>query len=458
MVCLACVSGVVFGVRFWTITGTPMINDKAVLKVAIAGLGVVGSEVARQLTSRSAVLSKAAGTRLQLVAVSARNKDSDRGFSMDNIAWCDDARDLAKIDDVDVIIELIGGSEGVALDLTRAALSASKHVITANKAMIAHHGGELAALAEEKAVALAFEAAVAGGIPAVKTLREGLTANECTRIAGILNGTCNYILSRMEKTAENFADVLVDAQTLGYAEAEPSFDVDGIDAAHKLAILAAIAFGHTPNFDAVKISGIRDVSAVDFAYAHQLGFRIKLVGVAEPECVPRMETCLLPLSSQLAKVDGVLNAVAYDGMPIGSILLVGPGAGAGATGSAVLADLIDVAIGRACYPFGRPTAALSDGGKAKNGDGPDTAFYIRLMVVDQSGVLADITKILQEHNISVESLVQQARAPDDVVALAMTTHECAASALEGALMALAALSCVKAQPISMPIVPSEQEG
>jgi homoserine dehydrogenase len=377
---------------------------------------------------------------------------------MDGIKWVDDARDLAKIDDVDMIIELIGGSDGVALDLTRAGLHAGKHVITANKAMIAHHGGELAKLAEENNVALTFEAAVAGGIPAVKTLREGLAANEFTRVAGILNGTCNYILSRMEKTGENFDDVLVDAQKLGYAEAEPSFDVDGIDAAHKLTILAAIAFAHTPHFEAVKISGIRDVSAVDFAYARQLGFRIKLVGVAEPGRVPRMETCLLPISSQLAKVDGVLNAVAYDGMPIGSVLSVGPGAGAGATGSAVLADVIDVAAGRACLPFGRPVAALTDGSKVKNSNGPDTAFYIRLTVVDQPGVLADVTKILQTHNISVESLVQQGRAPDDVVALAMTTHECASCELEAALSELAALSCVKASPVSMPIVASEQEG
>ena len=435
-----------------------MTYEKPVLNIAIAGLGVVGSEVARQLTSRNDALSAAGGTRLQLVAVSARSKANDRGFSMDGIQWVDDARDLAKIDDVDVVIELIGGSEGVALDLTRDALRARKHVITANKAMIAHHGGELAKLAEDNDVALTFEAAVAGGIPAVKTLREGLAANEFTRVAGILNGTCNYILSRMEKTGENFDDVLVDAQKLGYAEAEPSFDVDGIDAAHKLTILAAIAFGHTPHFEAVKISGIRDVSAVDFAYARQLGFRIKLVGVAEPGRVPRMEACLLPISSQLAKVDGVLNAVAYDGMPIGSVLSVGPGAGAGATGSAVLADLIDVATGRACLAFGRPVATLNDGSKVKNGNGPDTAFYIRLMVIDQPGVLADVTKILQNHDISVESLVQQGRAPNDAVALAMTTHECSASVLESALGALGALSCVKASPVSMPIVPSEQEG
>jgi homoserine dehydrogenase len=303
-----------------------------------------------------------------------------------------------------------------------------------------------------------FEAAVAGGIPVVKTLREGLAGNQINRVAGILNGTCNYILSTMETTGRDFDEVLADAQRLGYAEAEPSFDVDGIDAAHKLTILAAIAFGHQPDFKAVSIQGIRDVSSVDFAYANQLGFRIKLVGVAEPGLMPRMQTCLLPLSSQLAKVNGVLNAVEFHGTPVGSVLTVGPGAGGGATSSAVLSDLIDIAAGRGGLAFGKPVIQLADSGAVKNGAGPDKPFYVRLMVVDQPGVLATVTAILQKHDISVEGLLQQGRAPGDVVALVMTTHETPVTSLKKALDEMEDLPIVKAKPVAMPILLADLEG
>jgi len=427
------------------------------LKIAIAGLGVVGGEVARQLMHRQQQLALASGRALQLVAVSARSATADRGFSMDQIDWHDNAIELAGRDDVDVIIEMIGGSEGVALDLTRAALKNGKHVITANKAMIAHHGAELASLAEDHNCYLLFESAVAGGIPAVKTLREGLAGNDMSRIAGILNGTCNYILTKMEQTGEDFADVLADAQRLGYAEAEPSFDVDGIDAAHKLTILAAIAFGQKPDFAAASIQGIREVSAVDFAFANQLGFRIKLVGVAAPGQVPRMQTCLLPLSSQLAKVNGVLNAVEFYGDPVGSVIAIGPGAGGGATSSAVLSDIIDIAHDRGGMPFGRPVAQLVDSADQVGAAMADMPFYVRLMVVDEPGVLAGVTGILQNHKISVESLIQQGRAPGDVVALVMTTHETAENTLAKALDEMASLPSVKAKPVAMPIFSADQE-
>ena len=427
------------------------------LKIAIAGLGVVGGEVARQLMHRQQQLALASGRALQLVAVSARSATADRGFSMDQIDWHDNAIELAGRDDVDVIIEMIGGSEGVALDLTRAALKNGKHVITANKAMIAHHGAELASLAEDHNCYLLFESAVAGGIPAVKTLREGLAGNDMSRIAGILNGTCNYILTTMEQTGEDFADVLADAQRLGYAEAEPSFDVDGIDAAHKLTILAAIAFGQKPDFAAASIQGIREVSAVDFAFANQLGFRIKLVGVAAPGQVPRMQTCLLPLISQLAKVNGVLNAVEFYGDPVGSVIAIGPGAGGGATSSAVLSDIIDIAHDRGGMPFGRPVAQLVDSADQVGAAMADMPFYVRLMVVDEPGVLAGVTGILQNHKISVESLIQQGRAPGDVVALVMTTHETAENTLAQALDEMANLPSVKAKPVAMPIFSADQE-
>ena len=427
------------------------------LKIAIAGLGVVGGEVARQLMHRQQQLALASGRALQLVAVSARSATTDRGFSMDQIDWHDNAIEIAGRDDVDVIIEMIGGSEGVAVDLTRAALKNGKHVITANKAMIAHHGAELASLAEDHNCYLLFESAVAGGIPAVKTLREGLAGNDMSRIASILNGTCNYILTTMEQTGEDFADVLADAQRLGYAEAEPSFDVDGIDAAHKLTILAAIAFGQKPDFAAASIQGIREVSAVDFAFANQLGFRIKLVGVAAPGQVPRMQTCLLPLSSQLAKVNGVLNAVEFYGDPVGSVIAIGPGAGGGATSSAVLSDIIDIAHDRGGMPFGRPVAQLVDSADQVGAAMADMPFYVRLMVVDEPGVLAGVTGILQNHKISVESLIQQGRAPGDVVALVMTTHETAENTLAQALDEMASLPSVKSKPVAMPIFSADQE-
>ena len=437
---------------------SPDNSPKQPLRVGIAGLGVVGGEVARQLGHRSAEIAAVAGRPFAITAVSARNRKSDRGFDMTGIAWVDNAADIAFRDDVDIVVEMIGGEEGVALDLVRDALSAGKHVVTANKALLAHHGTELADLAESNNVGLMFEAAVAGGIPAVKALREGLAANGINRVSGILNGTCNYILTRMERTGEAFADVLADAQKLGYAEAEPSLDVDGIDAAHKLTILAAIAFGQTPQFGHVAVSGIRDVSAVDFAYAAQLGFRIKLVGVAEPGRMPRMQTCLLPISTQLAKVDGVLNAVAFDGDPVGETVLTGPGAGAGPTSSAVLSDLVDIATGRIPHTFGRPVAALRDGSKVENGGGPDTPFYVRLMVVDKPGVLADVTSVLQTHDISVESLLQQGRAPQDVVALVMTTHEVEVERLMKALGEIESLSCVQAPAVAMPVLIADQEG
>jgi homoserine dehydrogenase len=423
------------------------------LKIAIAGLGVVGSEVARQILNRRDELAAAGGRPISIVAVNARDSAIDRGFSMEGIDWVDNALDLATRSDVDVIVEMIGGSDGVALDLARQSLAAGKGFVTANKAMLAHHGTELAGIAEENNANLLFEAAVAGGIPAVKTLREGLAGNKINRIAGILNGTCNYILTTMEQSGRDFADVLADAQRLGYAEAEPSFDVDGIDAAHKLTILAAIAFGQRPDFDAVLIQGIREVSSVDFAFANQLGFRIKLVGFAEPGVTPNMQTCLLPLETQLAKVNGVLNAVEYHGSPVGAVLLVGPGAGGGATSSAVLSDLIDIAAGRYTLPFGKPVAALADPRSIGNGDGPDRPYYVRLMVVDQPGVLASVTSILQRFNISIEGLLQKGRAPNDVVALVMTTHETSVNSLYQALAEIENLSSVRAKPVAMPILP-----
>ena len=407
------------------------------------------------LTRNADDISRRAGRPIVIEQVAHRSIHPDCDIT--GINATSDVFEVANNPNVDVLVELIGGYD-IARELVLTAIANGKHVVTANKALIAVHGNEIFRAAHEKGVIVAFEAAVAGGIPVIKSLREGLGANRIEWVAGIINGTGNFILTHMRDEGRAFEDVLAEAQALGYAEADPTFDVEGIDAAHKLTILAAIAFGQTPQFDKVAISGIRDVSAVDFAYAKQLGFRIKLVGTAEPGRMPRMQTCLLPMSTQLAKVDGVLNAVEFDADPVGSVVLTGPGAGSGATSSAVLSDLVDLACDRIPFTFGRPVATLADGSAVENGGGPDTPFYVRLMVVDKPGVLADITSVLQIHDISVESMLQQGRAPQDTVALVLATHEVGVERLMTALTEIESLSCVMAAPVAMPILVPGQEG
>ncbi len=409
--------------------------------IAIAGLGVVGAETARHLIEKQSILSEKAGTSLTLTAISARAKGKDRGFDMSGLTWCDNPVDLANLADVDVVVELMGGSEGPALALTKAALSAGKHVVTANKAMIALHGVELAQLAEEKGVQICFESSVAGGIPALKILREGLAANDISSVSGILNGTCNYILSEMEETGRPFDDVLKEAQELGYAEADPTFDVDGIDAAHKLTILDAIAYGNVPDFDKLSITGIRDVSAEDISFAAELGYRIRLIGRATSEGVACVEPVFLPEASALAKVTGPLNAVYYEASPVNTISATGPGAGAGPTASAVLADIIDVAAGRHSFAFGKPVALLS---KATVSDEAlvTSGYYLRLEVADEKGVLAAVTDILKSHDISVETLIQKIHEEDKSASLVMVLHETDQASMAAAALQLSSMSDV----------------
>ena len=411
-------------------------------RIAIAGLGVVGAQTAALLLSKDEQLTTATGKVLTLTAVSARSRGKDRGFDMSNCDWCDNPVDLASRDDVDVVVELMGGSDGPALALTKAALSAGKHVVTANKAMIALHGKALAQLAEDNQVQLVFEAAVAGGIPALKILREGLAANDIHAVSGILNGTCNYILSTMEQTGRAFDDVLAEAQSLGYAEADPTFDVDGIDAAHKLAILAAIAFGHEPDFDAIAIKGIREVSDVDIAYAGELGYRIRLIGRATADGAASVSPCLLPLSAPLASVTGPTNAVYYEADPVQSVSAMGPGAGAGPTASAVLADILDVAANRHAYPFGAPCAALA-GKTGVQSQSSHSAFYLRLKVADEAGVLSEVTEVLKLHDISIETLIQKQLPEGSSADLVMILHQTSAEHIAKASAALMAMSPVQ---------------
>lgn len=384
------------------------------LRIGIAGLGTVGAGVVKILAARGERLAAASGRALELVAVSARDRRKDRGIDLSGVRWEDDPMALPAADDIDLVVELIGGSEGVARELVEASLKAGKHVATANKALIAHHGTALARLAEEKGVALNYEAAVAGGIPIVKTMREALAGNEIRSIHGILNGTCNYILTEMETTGRDFADVLKDAQDLGYAEADPTFDVGGIDAAHKLAILASLAFGTEVDFANVHIEGIEKISATDIAFAKEFGFKVKLLAIAEKSeagIVQRVHPALVPEGTPLAAVSGVYNAVAVDGDRVGHLVLEGRGAGEGPTASAVLSDIVDVARGLIVPPFIVPATKLKAPAKPLM-DTHKSSFYLRLRAVDRAGSMAEITRALAEASISLERIVQRGGKSD----------------------------------------------
>jgi homoserine dehydrogenase len=418
------------------------------LSVAVAGLGTVGAGVLTLLRDNAATVAARAGRPIAVTAVSARDRMRDRGVSTAGLRWYDDAVALAGDPNVDVVVETIGGTEGPAAELVRAALAAGRPVVTANKALLAIHGAEIAALAEAKGVALGFEAAVAGGIPAIKAIREGLAGNDLSRVLGILNGTCNYILTTMRERGREFSEALAEAQKLGYAEADPSFDVDGIDAAHKLAILAALAFGRPVDFGAVHVEGIRSISALDISLAEELGYRIKLLGIArrsEAGIETRVHPCMVPIAHPIARVEGVFNAVVAEGDFCGRIVLEGRGAGAGPTASAVVADLIDIARGRATPVWGASNGALSREAAVPMARRIG-AYYLRLMVVDRPGVIADVTAVLRDHAISLESMLQRGRAPGEAVPVVVTTHDCEESQMRAALARIEALASVLEKP------------
>jgi homoserine dehydrogenase len=418
------------------------------LRVGIAGLGTVGAGTVKLLIEQRDLLAQRSGRSIAVTAVSARDRARDRGIDLAGFKWCDDPLALAKSADVDVVVELIGGSDGIAKKLVESAIANGKQVVTANKALLAIHGTALARAAESAGVTLAFEAAVAGGIPIVKNLREGLAANRIERIYGILNGTCNYILTTMRKTGREFADVLADAQKLGYAEADPSFDVDGVDAAHKLAILTSVAFGCEVNFAGVHVEGIRHVSAVDIAFAEELGYRIKLLGIArltEHGIEQRVHACMVPLGTPIAHVEGVFNAVVTEGDFVGQSVAEGRGAGAGPTASAVVADLIDIARGRGLPTFAVPAAQLKRL-PASPMERHRGAYYVRLMVVDRPGVIAEVAAALRDEEVSMEAMIQRARAPDEAVPVVLTTHDTVEAAMRRALDRIAHLNTVVEPP------------
>jgi homoserine dehydrogenase len=428
------------------------------LRIGIAGLGTVGSGLLQLLNEHSGAIAEKGGRAIVVNGVCAKSRD-EPGAKLTKAPWFDDPKALAVSATIDVFVELMGGDKGPALESVKAALGAGKHVVTANKALLARHGGELAALAEKNGVTLSFEAAVAGGIPIVKTLRESLLGNSITRVYGILNGTSNYILTRMQREGLPFAEVLAEAQALGYAEADPTFDVDGQDAGHKLALLAALAFGVKPNFDAVHLEGIRGITPADFSAADELGYRIKLLAVAARTASgieTRVSPTMIPRSSALAGVDGVLNCVAVEADFVGQILLAGPGAGSRPTASSVASDIIDIAHGHEGPPFILPTAKLENQSRA----GMQThegGFYIRLSVYDRPGAIAAIATRMAEQRISIESIVQKREAPDlpgfgrpgaegEPTPVVMITHRTREDLLRSALDAIVTDGHVAAAP------------
>ncbi len=426
------------------------------LSIGIAGLGTVGGGVLTMLRQNADLIAARAGRPIAVTAVSARDRSRDRGVPLTGLRWYEDPVALASDPGVDVVVEVIGGSEGPAKALVEAAIAAGKPVVTANKALLAVHGAALAAAAEKGGVTLAFEAAVAGGIPVIKALREGLAGNRIKSVAGILNGTCNYILTVMRERGREFAEVLADAQKLGYAEADPAFDVDGIDAAHKLAILAALAFGRPVDFGSVYVEGIRRISALDIAFAGELGYRIKLLGLArqtEAGIETRVHPCMVPANAPIARVDGVFNAVVAEGDFVGRVMLEGRGAGAGPTASAVVADLVDIARGRATPVWGAASGALTAAPSVpmEAHVGP---FYLRLMVVDRPGVIADVSAVLRDAGISMESMLQRGRSPGEAVPVVLTTHETSEAAMRAAIARIAALGAVLEAPALIRIEPA----
>ncbi|WP_288487536.1 homoserine dehydrogenase [uncultured Novosphingobium sp.] len=429
------------------------------LNIALAGLGTVGAGVVRLIETNAELIARRARRPIRIAAVSARDRIKDRGVDLSPYRWLDDPAEVATQPDIDVVVEMVGGSDGPALALARKAISGGKSFVTANKAMIAHHGLELAAAAEAAGVALKFEAAVAGGIPVIKGLSEGAAANAIERVYGILNGTCNYILSTMEDTGRDFADVLGDAQRLGYAEADPTFDVEGTDAAHKLAILSGIAFGTRLRFDAVETTGITGVMAADIAQARALGYVIRLIGTAEidrggasPGLFQRVRPHLIHCDHPLASVDGATNAVVAEGNFMGRLLFQGAGAGAGPTASAVVADLIDIARGEKGAAFSMPSHELESLEPAQSGHRVGRS-YLRFIVPDRPGVLAEITAAMRDAGVSIESFIQKGRGGDaGEVIVALVTHEGPESGVTEALKILDGSDSVARPPLVMQII------
>ncbi|MCF6445119.1 homoserine dehydrogenase [Nereida sp. MMG025] len=428
-----------------------MSSSPAPLRLGIAGLGTVGIGVVKIIRKHAALLQARTGRPLVITAVSARSKDKDRGVNLSDYAWEDDPVALAKRDDIDIFVELMGGSDGPAKDATEAAIASGKDVVTANKAMLALHGQPLALAAETAGRVIRFEAAVAGGIPVVKSLTEGLAGNEITRVMGVMNGTCNYILTRMEATGQGYNALFEEADKLGYLEADPNLDVGGIDAGHKLALLASIAFGTQVNFDGVALEGIQRISIDDIHRAADMGFRIKLLGVAQMTgrgLEQRMTPCLVPADSPLGQLEGGTNMVVLEGDSVDQIVLRGPGAGEGPTASAVMSDVIEIARGTRLSTFGQPATTLQAAPPAQAAT--PAPYYLRLHLADKPGALAKIATVLGNEGISIDRMRQYDHSENSAPVL-IVTHKTTRTTLDAAMAAFDKTGVLDGAPVAIRI-------
>jgi homoserine dehydrogenase len=421
------------------------------LRLGIAGLGTVGTGVVKIVRQKANLMAARTGRPIEITAVSARTRDKDRGVTLSSYAWEDDPVALATRDDVDVFVELMGGSDGPAKAATEAAIGAGKHVVTANKAMLAMHGNALAQAAEAAGVALRFEAAVAGGIPVIKALTEGLAGNDITRVMGVMNGTCNYILTRMQSAGLPYEDVFEEANQLGYLEADPQLDVGGIDAGHKLALLSAIAFGTRVDFDGVELEGIGQITIADINHAADMGFRIKLLGVAQMTgrgLEQRMSPCLVPKNSPLGQLEGGTNMVVIEGDQVEQIVMRGPGAGMGPTASAVMGDVTDIARGFRVSTFGVPANQLEAAAPARAVT--PAPYYLRMSLDDKPGALAKVATVLGKAGVSIDRM-RQYRHDDSTAPVLIVTHKTTRAALDEALDEMTRLDVMATQPVALRI-------
>lgn len=421
------------------------------LRLGIAGLGTVGTGVVRIVQRHAKLLEARSGRPISISAISARSRDKDRGVRLDSYAWEDDPVALARRSDVDVFVELMGGADGPAKAATEAAIATGKDVVTANKAMLAHHGHALALAAEDAGRVIRFEASVAGGIPVIKALTEGLAGNAITRVMGVMNGTCNFILTKMQHEGLTYDAVFDEAAKLGYLEADPKLDVGGIDAGHKLALLAAIAFGTQVAFDEMELEGIERITIEDIELAADMGYRIKLLGVAQMTgrgLEQRMSPCLVPDNSPLGQLESATNMVVLEGDSVGQIVLRGPGAGEGPTASAVMGDVVDIARGFRLPIFGQPAASLT---KAKPSRASIPApYYLRMKLQDKPGALAKIAAVLGDAGISIDRMRQYGHT-DPTAPVLIVTHKTSRSALETAIAGMTKTSVLVGEPVAIRI-------
>ncbi|WP_291729526.1 homoserine dehydrogenase [Leisingera sp. F5] len=421
------------------------------LRLGIAGLGTVGIGVVKIIRRHAALLEARTGRPVVITAVSARDANKDRGVSLKDYAWETDPVALAVRDDVDVFVELMGGHEGAAKAATEAALAAGKDVVTANKALLAIHGQALAEQAETAGRVIRFEAAVAGGIPVIKSLTEGLAGNEITRVMGVMNGTCNFILTQMQATGQGYNALFEECGRLGYLEADPNLDVGGIDAGHKLALLSSIAFGTKPAFDDVQLEGIQRIQLEDINAAADMGYRIKLLGVAQRTArglEQRMSPCLVPANSPLGQLEGGTNMVVIEGDSIEQVVLRGPGAGEGPTASAVMGDVLDLARGLRIATFGQPAGTLQEVPAAQTG--LPAPFYLRMGLLDKPGALAKVAAVLGDAGVSIDRMRQYGHSEPTAPVL-IVTHKCTRATLDAALEGLAATDVVDGTPVALRI-------